>query len=113
MHSVRTDPPAPIRWRNRGPFGFFQRLNAWLVLSLASVALIALLVSGATLNQILPGLFVGQAETRARVAAAATGLLIEDTASRVAPDVLATQELLNTQLLLPVARVAANTLAQG
>jgi signal transduction histidine kinase len=90
-----------------------QRLNVRLVLALASVALIALLISGATLNQILPGLFVSQAETRAEVAAAATGLLMEDTATRVPPDVLATPELRNTQFLLPVARTAANTLAQG
>jgi Signal transduction histidine kinase len=113
MHSARTDPPAPIRWRTRGPLGFLQRLNVRLVIALASVALIALLVSGATLNQILPGLFVGQAETRALVAAASTGLLIEDTATRVVPEVLTTPELRNTQLLLPVARTAANTLAQG
>ncbi|MBA3689014.1 MAG: HAMP domain-containing histidine kinase [Chloroflexi bacterium] len=90
-----------------------QRLNVRLVIALASVALIALLISGATLNQILPGLFVNQAETRAKIAAAATGLLMEDTASRVPPDVLGTPELRNTQFLLPVARTAADTLAQG
>lgn len=90
-----------------------QRLNVRLVIALASVALIALLISGATLNQILPGLFVSQAETRAKIAAAATGLLMEETASRVPPEVLGTPELRNTQFLLPVARTAANTLAQG
>lgn len=90
-----------------------QRLTVRLVIALASVALIALLISGATLNQILPGLFVNQAETRAKIAAAATGLLMEDTASRVPPDVLGTPELRNTQFLLPVARTAADTLAQG
>jgi signal transduction histidine kinase len=90
-----------------------QRLNVRLVIALASVALVALLVSGATLNQILPGLFVSQAETRALVAAAATGLLLEDSATRASPEVLATPELRNTQLLLPVAQTAANTLAQG
>jgi signal transduction histidine kinase len=84
-----------------------------LVIALASVALIALLISGTTLNQILPGLFVSQAETRAKIAAAATGLLMEDTASRVPPEVLGTPELRNTQFLLPVARTAADTLAQG
>jgi signal transduction histidine kinase len=116
MRSARTDaPPPPIRWRPRGPFGFVQRLNVRLVIALASVALIALLVSGATLNQILPGLFVGQAESRALGDAASTGLLITDTATRFVlnPEVLTTPELLNTQLLLPVARTAANTLAQG
>jgi signal transduction histidine kinase len=90
-----------------------QRLNVRLVIALASVALVALVVSGATLNQILPGLFVSQAETRALVAAAATGLLLEDNATRTSADVLATPELRNTRLLLPVARTAANTLAQG
>ena len=114
MPSARTEAaPSSTRWRNRGPFGFFQRLNAWLVLSLVSVALIALLVSGATLNQILPGLFVRQAESRAFFAAIATGLLIEESARRAPPDVLATRELFDTQLLLPVAQIAADTLAQG
>lgn len=114
MPSARTDAqPAAIHWSSRGPLGFVQRLNVRLVIALSSVALIALLVSGATLNQILPGLFVSQAETRAEVAAAATGLLIEDTATRASVTVLATPELRNTELLLPVARTAANTLAQG
>jgi signal transduction histidine kinase len=90
-----------------------QRLNVRLVIALASVALIALLISAATLTQILPGLFVKQAETRANIAAAATALLMEDTASRVPPDILATPELRNTQFLLRVAQTAADTLAQG
>src|SRR4029079_12632611 len=90
-----------------------QRLNVRLVIALASVALIALLISAATLTQILPGLFVKQAETRASIAAAATALLMEDNASRVPPDVLATPELRNTQFLLRVAQTAADTLAQG
>jgi len=90
-----------------------QRLNVRLVIALASVALIALLISGATLNQILPGLFVSQAETRARSAAAATALLMEDFATRMSPEVLGTPELRNTQFLLPVAKTAARALAQG
>ncbi|HEV8252309.1 MAG TPA: ATP-binding protein [Candidatus Limnocylindria bacterium] len=90
-----------------------QRLNVRLVIALASVALVALLVSGATLNQILPGLFVSQAETRAFVAAQATGLLMIDRATTTPPNVLLTPELRNTQFLLPVAQTAANTLAQG
>ena len=90
-----------------------QRLNVRLVIALASVALIALLISAATLTQILPGLFVKQAETRANIAAAATALLMEDTASRVPPDILATPELRNTQFLQRVAQTAADTLAQG
>jgi two-component system sensor histidine kinase BaeS len=109
MHSAKTDPAPP----NESPPGLMQRLNVRLVIALASVALIALVVSGATLNQILPGLLVSQAETRALVAAAATGLLLEDSATRTSAQVLATPELRNTQFLLPVAEAAANTLAQG
>ena len=90
-----------------------QRLNVRLVIALASVVLVALLVSGATLNQILPGLFVSQAETRAFVAAQATGLLMIDRATTTPANVLLTPELRNTQFLLPVAQTAANTLAQG
>jgi signal transduction histidine kinase len=114
MHSAKTDPPpGAARQPTSNPLGLMQRLNVRLVIALASVALIALLISGTTLNQILPGLFVSQAETRAKIAAAATGLLMEDTASRVPPEVLGTPELRNTQFLLPVARTAADTLAQG
>ena len=65
MHSARTDRPRA--WR---PLGLMQRLNVRLVVALASVALIALLICGAALNQILPGYFVEQAETRAEIAAA-------------------------------------------
>jgi len=114
MHSAKTDPPpGAVRPPTSNLLGLMQRLNVRLVIALASVALIALLISGTTLNQILPGLFVSQAETRAKIAAAATGLLMEDTASRVPPEVLGTPELRNTQFLLPVARTAADTLAQG
>jgi two-component system sensor histidine kinase BaeS len=90
-----------------------QRLNVRLVIALASVVLVALLVSGATLNQILPGLFVGQDETRARLAAGAEALLIQDSAARISDDVLGTPELRNTQFLLPLARRAADGFAQG
>src|SRR5438552_4001427 len=114
MHSAKTDPPtSPRRLSTGSARGMTQRLNVRLVLALASVALVALLVSAATLNQILPGLFVSQAGTRAFIAAQATALLMEDTATRVPPAVLVTPELRNTQFLLPVAQNAANTLAQG
>ncbi|HLE59238.1 MAG TPA: HAMP domain-containing sensor histidine kinase [Candidatus Limnocylindria bacterium] len=84
------------------------------MLALATVALIALVVSGLTLNLRLPDLFTGQSEDRAQVAAASTGLLIRDTAARlIDPSLLLDPELRNTQVLLPVARAAANTLAQG
>lgn len=113
MHSAKSDPALPGKPGAASVSALMQRLNVRLVIALASVALVALLVSGATLNQILPGLFVGQAEERAEVAAAATGFLLRDTAARASADVLATPELRNTQVLLPVAQTAARTLAQG
>jgi signal transduction histidine kinase len=113
MHSAKTEPPGASQRRGRSPLGLMQRLNVRLVIALASVALVALLVSGATLNQILPGLFVGQAEERAGIAAAATGVLLRDNAGRASIEVLVTPELRNTKFLLPVAQTAANTLAQG
>jgi len=112
MHSAKTEgTPTATRWGS--PLGLMQRLNARLVIALASVALIALLVSGATLNQILPGLFVKQAEQRAFYAAAATALLIQQTEPGVSDEVLLTPELRNTQFLQPVAQTAADTLVQG
>lgn len=114
MHSAKTDqPPATAYPPTSNPLGLMQRLNVRLVIALASVALIALLISGATLNQILPGLFVSQAETRAEVAAEATTLLINERASAVTEEELLTPELRNTQFLQPVAQLAADTLAQG
>ena len=114
MHSAKTDqPPGPGRWPPPSPLGLMQRLNVRLVIALASVALLALLVSGATLNQILPGLFVSQAEDRAKFAAAATILLIQEQAPGQDPEVMLTPELRNTQFLQPLAQAAANTLVQG
>jgi signal transduction histidine kinase len=90
-----------------------QRMNVRIVIALASVLLVALLVSGATLNQILPGLFVNEAESRARVAAAATVLAIQESATTTSDDILATPELRNTQFLQRLAQAAANSFAQG
>src|SRR5678815_4039084 len=113
MHSAKTDqPPGVSRWP-ASPLGLMQRLNVRLVIALASVALVALLVSGATLNQILPGLFVSQAEDRAKFAAAATILLIQEQAPGQSAEVMLTLELRNTQFLQPLAQAAANTLVQG
>jgi hypothetical protein len=108
-----TDPPGPGRWPPPSPLGLMQRLNVRLVIALASVAVLALLVSGATLNQILPGLFVSQAEDRAEVAAAATILLIQEQAAGESAEVMLTPELRNTKFLQPLAQAAANTLVQG
>jgi signal transduction histidine kinase len=93
-----------------------QRLNARLVLALATVVVVALLVSGVALAQILPGYFVDQAERRAETAARATSLLVRTNAAFLReqrPAWLLTPELRNTQLLEPVAENAATELAQG
>ncbi|MDP9468032.1 MAG: HAMP domain-containing histidine kinase [Chloroflexota bacterium] len=95
---------------------WFQQLNARLVLALASVALVALLVSGLALNQILPGYFVEQATSRARSAALATALLLQERATTQAatqPEFLTVRELRETQFLKAIAVVAAKELAQG
>ncbi|MGZ8562098.1 MAG: ATP-binding protein [Candidatus Limnocylindria bacterium] len=95
---------------------WFQQLNARLVLALASVALVALLVSGLALNQILPGYFKEQATSRARTAALATAVYLRDQATSVAttrPELLLVRELRETQFLKAVAERAARELAQG
>ncbi len=117
MHSARTEPPPePMGGRVRRQLAWFQQLNARLVLALASVALVALLVSGLALNQILPGYFLEQATSRAHTAALSTGLLMVDEANKVAatqPDLLTVRELRDTQFLQSVAELAVSQLAQG
>ena len=117
MPSARTDAPSePMIGRVRRQLAWFQQLNARLVLALASVALVALLVSGLALNQVLPGYFVEQAISRARTTALATALLLQEQASDVAvtrPALLTTRELRETELLKPIADIAARALAQG
>ena len=118
MHSARTDPPPePMTGPLRRPLAWFQQLNARLVLALASVALVALLVSGLALNQILPGYFQEQATSQARTAALSTGLLLVRQANQVIednrPELLTVRELRETQLLKAVAETAAKELAQG
>jgi signal transduction histidine kinase len=102
--------------RVRRQLAWFQQLNARLVLALASVALVALLVSGVAVNQILPGYFIEQATSQARTAALATALLLEgeaDTVRRTQPEYLTVRELRETQFLSAVAEKAATELAQG
>jgi signal transduction histidine kinase len=113
MRSPKSEAP-PVTSRLLA--GTLQRLNVRLVLILASVALVALVVSGIAIAQILPGYFIDQAERRAETAANATLILVRNQAeflARQSPSVLLTPELRNTQLLQPVAQVAANRLAQG
>jgi signal transduction histidine kinase len=113
MHSARTDsPPGKLaRWA-----AMTQRLNVRLVLMLASVALVALLVSGIALSVILPGYLDDVAERQARTAAIGTAVLVENQADAIRssnPGILLTRELRDTQLLQRVADLAANQLAQG
>jgi signal transduction histidine kinase len=87
-----------------------------LVLVLAGIALVALVVSGVAINQILPGYFLDQAQRSAEGAARSTATLVQANAILVAevrPQWLIVDELRNTQLLQPVAQQAANTLALG
>jgi two-component system sensor histidine kinase BaeS len=112
MPSARTDAPTGVR----RPLAWFSQLNARLVLALASVALVALLVSGLALTQVLPGYFVEQAAGRARTAALSTALLLKERADAAAgsrPELLTVRELRETQLLQPVAETAARALAQA
>ncbi len=67
MPSPRTDVTA----------GFLRRLDVRLVLSLASVALVALMVAGLVLSQILPGYLEEQAASQLRSAAGGVGLLVK------------------------------------
>lgn len=119
MPSAKTEAPnaeVPRLARVRRRLGWFQQLNARLVLALASVALVALMVSGLALTQVLPGYFVEQAASRARTAALSTALLLSEQANSVAetqPQLLTVRELRETQLLRPVAETAARALAQG
>jgi signal transduction histidine kinase len=113
MPSPRTDRLlTPVRQAAALP----QRLNVRLVLALASVVLVALLVSGVALSQILPGYFVDQAERRAETAAISTAILVESVAEnydQTNRSILRTPELRNTVLLADLAQRAANSLAQG
>ena len=117
MRSAKTDTGSvPTLGRVGRRLAWFQQLNARLVLALASVALVALLVSGLSLNQVLPGYFVEQAASRARTAALGTHLLLKEQVERVRtsqPQLLTVRELREAQLLRPVAETAAKALAQG
>ncbi len=84
------------------------------MVALASTALIALLISGVALNQILPGYFEQQGRARTEASAQATALLIIDTVNRAATSGLG--EFLNDpeqrqlRIMQPAAEEAANRL---
>jgi len=114
MHSARTEgsPPGRLaRWA-----AMTQRLNVRLVLVLASVALVALLVSSIALSQILPSYLDDIAQRRADAAALGTALFIDNRADSLRstnPSILRTPELRNTLLLQPATDDAANQFVQG
>jgi signal transduction histidine kinase len=96
--------------RSRATLGFLRRLEVRLVLALASVALVALTVSGIALFQILPSYFVDQAHARLVAAADATASLIKDEP----PDQLSPREVREgPRVLLRIAKNAANDIAQA
>lgn len=114
MRSARTEgaaPRSPVRIRS--PLTWLAQLNTRLVVILAGIALIALLVSGVALSQILPGYFIDQAERRADAAVLSTALAVRDRAAflaEVRPTWLTTPEIRNAQLQ-QVADSAANNFA--
>jgi two-component system sensor histidine kinase BaeS len=82
------------------------------VVAVAVTALIALLISGVALNQILPGYFEEQGRAKVEASAQATALLIIDTANRAATSGLG--EFLNdpeqreARIIQPAAQLAAD-----
>ena len=82
------------------------------MVALAVTALIALLISGVSLNQILPGYFEEQGRAKVEASAQATALLIIDTANRAATSGLG--EFLNdpeqreARIIQPAAQLAAD-----
>jgi signal transduction histidine kinase len=102
----RTDPTLIRR--------FIRRLDVRLVLALAFTALIALLISGVALNQILPGWFQQQGISQTESSAQATALLIIDTVNRSATsglgEFLNDREQREARILQPAAQEAADRL---
>jgi signal transduction histidine kinase len=96
--------------------GLLGRLEVRLVLALASVALVALLISGIALSQILPGYLEEQAAQQLRSAAAGTGLLIRsraEIAAQRSPEELANRERRESVILANAASNAADVFAVG
>ena len=84
MPSPKTDPDrsglAARLDLTHGLAAFLQRLNARLVIAIASVALVSLLVSAIAINQILPGYFRQQAVERLETAALSVALVTQEIA---------------------------------
>lgn len=101
--------PSP---RSNATTGFLRRLDVRLVLALASIAFVALLVSGAALSQFLPDYFAQQAESRLSSAANSTAILIQDTLERLEPAKYSSVSD-RQPYIQKAAKVAATSLAQG
>ena len=101
--------PSP---RSKATSGFLRRLDVRLVLALASIAFVALLVSGIALNQFLPDYFARQAESRLSSAANSTAILIQDTLERLEPAKYSSVSA-RQSYIQKAAQVAATSLAQG
>jgi signal transduction histidine kinase len=93
--------------------GLLGRLEVRLVLALASVALVALVVSGVTLSQILPSYLEEQARQQLQTAGGGTGLLISLRAARATPSELDDRESRETELLQGAAQAAADAFSVG
>jgi signal transduction histidine kinase len=93
---------------------FVRRLDVRLVLALAVTALIALLISGVALNQILPGWFQQQGASQTESSAQATALLIIDTVNNARTsglgEFLNDQEQREARIIQPAAEEAADRL---
>lgn len=95
---------------------FFSRLDVRLVLTLSSIAIISLIVSGLALFQILPSYFEDQAERRLVNAGQATGYYLQGQAETVAqfrPQYLTNKELREGRFLTEVAQFAADNFVLG
>src|SRR5438105_4540649 len=101
--------PSP---RSNATTGFLRRLDVRLVLALATIAFVALLVSGIALSQFLPDYFAQQAESRLSSAANSTAILIQDTLERLEPAKY-TSVADRQPYIQKAAQVAATSLAQG
>lgn len=117
MPSPRTEvePTAASRWARfdpRGPVAILQRLNARLITTLATVALVGLVVSGLAINQILPGYFTEQTQELVATSAASTGILLRQEiirfgGSELGRNTAEVQELRDTRIVPNVAVQAA------
>ncbi len=117
MPSPRTEvePTAAsrrARFDPRGPVAVLQRLNARLITTLATVALVGLVVSGLAINQILPGYFTEQTQELVATSAVSTGILLRQEiirfgGSELGRNTAEVQELRDTRIVPNVAVQAA------